>query len=1185
MPDFCHLHCHTQFSLLDGASEIGAMMDKAKADGMRGVALTDHGNMFGAFKFVAEAQKRDLKPIVGCEFYLVEDRHRKEFSRAKGERDRRFHQLLLAKDKEGYKNLSKLCSLGFIEGMYSKFPRIDKEILETYHEGLIATSCCIGAEIPQAIIKGDLEDAEKKLRWWLDLFGEDFYIEIQRHRGLENIDGLGISQEDINQILLGFAKKYQIKVIATNDSHYIEEDDWDPHDILLCVNTGARRDLPPGYGKGKRFAFSSSDYYFKTQSEMNDLFYDVPAAIDHTMEIYDKITPFDLKRDILLPHFKLPVGFDTQADYLRYLSFQGAKASSRYGRITDEVRQRLDHELNIIRTMGFDGYFLIVQDFMNAAREMGVAVGPGRGSAAGSAVAFCLGITNIDPIKYNLLFERFLNPERISMPDIDIDFDDYGRQDVIDWVVDKYGKQQVAQIITFGTMAAKSSIRDVARVLDLPLPDSDRIAKLVPSKPGTKLAKLFGKSLSDLSSDWTGDDFGNIKTLHEIHEQPDLEGQTLRLARKLEGAVRNTGIHAAGVIIAPDDITEYIPVCTSKDADLLVTQFDGSVVEDAGMLKMDFLGLKTLSIIKDAIENIVGRFGEALRIDPDQIPLDDPKTYELFQRGDTVGIFQFESEGMQKNLAELKPTNIEDLIAMNALYRPGPMDYIPLFVARKHGREKVEYPHEWLKDILEPTYGIMVYQEQIMQTAQIMADYSLGQADMLRRAMGKKKMKEMERHSKIFTEGAVKKGVDKEKAEEIYEIMAKFASYGFNRSHAAAYSVVAFQTAYLKANYCAEYMASVLTHNKSDTTKLNFFLQECKLQGVEVLGPSVNESGMNFTVNAEGKIRFGLSALKGVGEGPVNAILSERKANGPFKSIFDLVERVNLRQVNKKCMESLVYGGAFDLFEDIDRAQYFGMADDKRTLIDALVFYGNAYKKQQEDNKTSLFGAVGKEIAIPHPKIPEVVPWSLIKQLDNEKQVTGIYISGHPLDDYAVEMKTLVSPIKDLEKYQDRTVALGGIVIEAQQRVSKKGKEFGKMVIEDFDGQMELLLFSENYQKFRHFFQEGQVLYLKGKYEKGWRGDFEFRPFEIRQLDAFGEEAIRGLRLKIPVERISEELIRDLKLAFSAHPGPHDVEMLIGDMELSLPLHSKAYSVTADSLLIAKLERMGLESKILRHKK
>ena len=768
MNEFVHLHCHTQYSLLDGASDIGKMMDKAVADGQKGVAMTDHGNMFGAFKFVSEAKKRNIKPIVGCEFYLVEDRTKQSFQKSIGEKDVRHHQLMLAKNATGYANLSKLCSLGFIEGAYGKFPRIDKELLVKYTEGVIATSCCIGAIIPQLILQGKEEEAEKELQWWLDLFGEDYYIELQRHRGLENIDvggvHTGISQEYINQVLLKFAKKYNVDVICTNDSHYVEEEDNFPHDILLCVNTGAKID------DEKRFRFSSSDFYFKTQAEMANIFKDVPQSLETTMKIYDKIEVLELARDVILPNFPLPEGFETQADFLRHLVYEGAKV--RYGEITEEVRERLDMELGVITDMGFEGYFLITQDFIHEARKMDVAVGPGRGSAAGSAVAYCLTITDIDPIKYRLLFERFLNPERISMPDIDIDFDDEGRQRVIDYVVDKYGKSQVAQIITFGTMKARSAIRDVARVLELPLSEADGIAKLVPSRQGKSpsLGKVVSDKFKDLKSDWPSEEFQQIEKLHDYVNHDNLASSTLMNAAKLEGTIRNSGIHAAGVIIAPDDITNYIPVCTAKDAELLVTQFDGSVVESAGMLKMDFLGLKTLSVIKTCINIIIRRYGESARIIPNDIPLDDEKTYELFQRGDTIGIFQFESEGMQKHLRDLKPTNIEDLIAMNALYRPGPMDNIPTFINRKFGKEKVTYPHPSMEPILENTNGIMVYQEQIMETARVVGNYTLGMADMLRRAMGKKKVKEMEKHKVLFTKGAAENDISEEKALEIYDL-------------------------------------------------------------------------------------------------------------------------------------------------------------------------------------------------------------------------------------------------------------------------------------------------------------------------------------------------------------------------------------------------------------------------------
>ncbi|HMQ63254.1 MAG TPA: DNA polymerase III subunit alpha, partial [Flavilitoribacter sp.] len=882
MPEFVHLHCHTQFSLLDGAADIGTMMNKAQKDGQKGVALTDHGNMFGAFKFTYEAQKRDLKPIIGCEFYLVEDRHKKAFSRANGESDERFHQLLLAKNQKGYENISKLCSLGYLEGLYSKFPRIDKELLLQHHEGLIATSCCIGAEIPQAILRGKVEEAEEKLKWWLDLFGEDFYIELQRHRGLENIDGLGISQEDVNQQLLKFAAKYNVKVIATNDSHYVDEEDFAPHDILLCINTNSLLQ------DEKRFKFPSSDFYFKTQGEMGKLFQDVPFALDNTLEIFDKIDTLKLARDILLPAFPVPEGFTSQDDYLRHLTFDGAR--KRYGSISPEVEERLNFELSVIKQSGYPGYFLIVQDFTNTARKMGVSVGPGRGSAAGSAVAYCIGITNVDPIKYDLLFERFLNPERVSMPDIDIDFDDEGRDKVINYVIEKYGRNQVAQIVTYGTMAAKLSLRDVGRVMNVPLPEVDRVAKTFPLHLKATLAKVLAEPDIDskLKSELNSEEQEKAYRFRDLAKGEDEIGHMIQTARKLEGSVRNTGIHACGVVITPDEITKYVPVKVDKESDMLVTQFDNSVAEAAGLLKMDFLGLKTLTIIKDAVRMV--RENHGVDLDMDNIPLDDLKTYELFQRGDTVGIFQYESSGMQKYMKELVPTTFEDLIAMNALYRPGPLEYIPNFIARKHGREPITYDLPDMEEYLRDTYGISVYQEQVMLLSQKLAGFSKGQADKLRKAMGKKLKAELDAMYPKFLAGGEERGHPKKILEKVWKDWEAFASYAFNKSHSTCYAFVAFQTAYLKAHYPAEFMASVLTHNKNDISKITFFLQECKRIGLTVLGPDVNESASDFSVNKLGQVRFGLSALKGVGEGPVDEILKDRSQSGHFGNIFEFVQ-------------------------------------------------------------------------------------------------------------------------------------------------------------------------------------------------------------------------------------------------------------------------------------------------------
>ncbi len=1170
MPEFCHLHCHTHYSLLDGASHIGRMMDKAVQDGQKGIALTDHGNMFGAFHFVNEAQKRGLKGMIGCEFYLVEDRHKKSFSKAAGEKDIRYHQLLLAKNQKGYQNLSKLCSLGFIEGLYGKYPRIDKELLSGYSEGLIATSCCLAAEIPRTIARGNLELAEQKLKWWIEHFGDDYYIELMRHKGLEQIDNSSLSQEDVNQHLIRLAGKYNLKIIATNDAHYIDEEDWKPHDIILCVNTGKKID------DIDRFKFSSSDYYFKTQSEMNQLFQDLPQAIDHTMEVYDKIEMPSLARDVLLPNFPLPAQFSNQSDYLKHLVYQGAEKI--YGEISEKLRERLDFELKIIKNMGFDGYFLIVQDFISAARELGVAVGPGRGSAAGSAVAYSLKITNVDPIKYNLLFERFLNPERISMPDIDIDFDDDGRQRVIDWVVDKYGRNQVAQIITFGTMAARSSIRDVGRVLSYPLGDTDRIAKMVPSRPGTRLKNILNAGDKDLRSEWPTDDYSNIKDLISIRNSKGIEGEVIQLAEKVEGTVRNTGIHAAGLIIAPNDITHYIPVCTSKDTDLLITQFDGGIVENAGMLKMDFLGLKTLSIIKDAIDNIVKRHGKSARFEPDDIDLNDEKTFELFQRGNMIGIFQFESDGMRKFLKELKPTNIEDLIAMNALYRPGPMDNIPSFIKRKHGKEIISYPHPWLEEILKPTYGIMVYQEQIMQTAQIMADYTLGKADMLRRAMGKKKRKEMEKHRQIFADGASAKGVDVETANEIFSTMEKFAAYGFNRSHAAAYSILAFQTAYLKTHYPAEFMASVLTHNKSDISKLNFFLREAKRMGIPVLGPDINESDLNFTVNQQGKIRFGLSALKGVGEGPVEEIIRIRKEEGSYKNIWDMTKKLNLRTVNKKCMESLAQGGALDEFNEGNRATYFAPSDTYESVIEHALKFGNAFQNQKSKMSNSLFGDMSDEL-LPDPKLPKVIPWNKIELLNKEKEVTGIFISGHPLDDYQMELNHFVDVTLDkVDDIKEANIRLAGLVTEVFEGTTQKGLGYKKFTLQDFRGSKQFSLYNEQYDNFGKLVKLGAVLFVEGMNSKGYSSDnYFFRVKDVRLLDSVGKMLTKSITLQIPVENITKSLISELN-SISDPKGQHRFKLMIVDSSNSVELElvGNERKVNVDTSLIDRIGKLGL---------
>ncbi len=929
MSKFSHLHTHTQFSLLDGAASIQSLYKKAIKDGMPALAITDHGNMFGAFEFVAEAYKHKnedgtlkVKPVVGCEFYVVADRFRKTFT--KEQKDERYHQILLAKNKQGYQNLIKLTSLGYTEGLYSKYPRIDKELIVKYHEGLIATTCCIGAYVPQTILHESEEKAELEFKWWLDLFGEDYFIELQRHNIRE--------QEKINSTLQRFAKKYAVPMIATNDSHYTDRDDYNAHDILLCINTGEKQ-ATPGYDdfvnddantKNRRFKFPNDQFYFKTTEEMSALFDDVPEAIDNTNLIVDRVETLNLKKDILLPNFPVPAAFQIHGDsnlnqweYLKYLTQEGAKL--RYSDLTPEIQERLDFELFTIKTMGFAGYFLIVSDFIKAGRDMGVFIGPGRGSAAGSVVAYCIGITNIDPIKYNLLFERFLNPDRKSMPDIDTDFDDEGRQRVIEYVAQKYGRNQVAQIVTYGTMAAKMSIKDVARALDLPLAESNALAKLVPDRPGIELKRVLHapmttkdgeKSLEE--KDGVGpDDLANVKMIRDIYKGDDIRSRVLHEAERLEGSVRNTGLHAAGIIIAPDDLMTILPVCTAKDSDLLVTQIEGSVIEEAGVIKMDFLGLRTLNILKTALELIKENHGVNIVID--DIPLDDPKTFELYQKGETIGTFQFESPGMQKYLRDLKPDNFNDLIAMNALYRPGPMAYIPNYIDRKHGREPIVFDLPEMEEYLGDTYGITVYQEQVMLLAQKLAGFSKGDADVLRKAMGKKQKAILDKMKSQFVKGASAKGYAAETLEKIWTDWEAFAQYAFNKSHSTCYAFVAYQTAYLKAHYPSEYMAAVLNHAGS-IEKITFFMEECKRMGLKVLGPDINESKKGFAVNQKGEIRVGLGGLKGVGEAAVEGVIEERHSNGPFTSIFDMIKRINQRTVNKKTLESLAYAGSFRLF-------------------------------------------------------------------------------------------------------------------------------------------------------------------------------------------------------------------------------------------------------------------------------
>ena len=1182
MPDYCHLHNHTQYSLLDGASDIGNLMAKAKKDGQTAVAMTDHGNMYGAFKFVQEAKKNDIKPIVGCEFYLVKDRHKQKFSRSAGEYDTRHHQLLLAKNALGYSNLSKMCSIGFTEGLYQKWPRIDKEILLQYHEGIIATSCCIGAEIPQAIAYDKLDEAEEKLKWWLDIFGEDYYIEIQRHRGLEKIDIRDehgrktyskYSQEDINQILLGMARKYNVKVIATNDSHYVDEEDSVSHDILLCVNTGSKM------LDENRFNFPSSDFYFKTQAEMNTLFKDVPESIDNTMEIASKVDMLELARDIVLPEFPLPAQFKSQDDYLKYLTFEGAK--SRYSTMTAEIESRLNFELGVISQSGYPGYFLIVYDLIAAARNMGVIVGPGRGSAAGSAVAYCLGITNIDPIAYDLLFERFLNPERVSMPDIDIDFDDEGRSKVIDYVIEKYGQNQVAQIITYGTMAAKSSMRDVGRVLDIPLYEVDRVAKSFPQHLSASLNKVLHDGDIDpkLKSAMNKEDVDKAYEFRKLAEEDTPVGKMIASAKKLEGNIRNTGIHACGVIITPDDITNYVPVSVSKDSSLRVSQFDNSVVEDSGLLKMDFLGLRNLTIIKTAVKMIDDLHG--VKIDIDDIPLDDEKTFELFQRGDTKGIFQFESDGMASSLKMLKPTKFEDLIAMNALYRPGPMDYIPSFTKRKQGEEPIEYDLDDMKGILEETYGITVYQEQVMLLSQKLAGFTKGEADVLRKAMGKKKKKLIDELWPKFLAGCEKNNYPEETVLKIWKDWEKFASYAFNKSHATCYTYIAWQTAYLKTHYPAEYMASLLNNNKSNIKSLNFYLTECEHMGLLVLGPSVNESYEEFRVTPDGNIRFGLSGLKGVGSQPVAEIVAARDRGVKFESVFDLTKEVNLRVLNKRVMESLAYSGAMDEF-GITRSTYFNYSDKYDTLLEHAIKYGQAYQHEKEQSTNSLFGDLSNTI-LQLPKIVEVPEWSAIQKLTNEKEVTGMYISGHPLDDYKMEILHFTNCTLDIaEDVLDKTIKVAGIVTEANHGISRsKGTGYCRFTIQDTKGTFSGGLYRDNYLSYKDYMQVGQVIYLEGVSSKNQHsGNVFFNIKDVRLLETVGRDLTKKITLKANIDQIKKEAIHQLADLVKMNQGEVKIAFNIADGDETIKMFSDTVFIDMHKDILKFFNEQGWEYKL-----
>ncbi len=1177
---YSHLHNHSQYSILQSTISVKKLVQSAANFHMPAVALTDVGNMMGAFTFVKEVLKHNedsetqIKPIVGCEFYVCEDHQNKSV------KDNGYQIVLLAKNKKGYHNLSKMASIAYIDGFYY-VPRIDKKVIEKYKEDIIVLSGNMYGEIPSKILNIGEKQAEEALLWWKTTFEEDFYLELNDHNQ-EN-------EQHVNEVLLAFSEQHGVKLVAANNTYYNDKNDAKSHDILLCVKDGEKEATPKGKGRGFRYGLPNDEYYFKSQEKMKQLFQKTPEAIINIQEIVDKIEIYELQRDVLLPKFEIPNEFIDEKDdedggvrgenaYLKYLTFKGAE--KRYGKLDTETKERLDFELQVIENTGYPGYFLIVQDFISKAREMGVSVGPGRGSAAGSAVAYSLKITNIDPIEYNLLFERFLNPDRVSLPDIDIDFDDEGRQKVIDYVIDKYGSNQVAQIITYGTMAAKSSIRDTARVLDLPLPDADRIAKLVPN---TKLATIFGEDEKSVAkiAELRNDEILRVNELRNLAEGEDIEAQTINQAVALEGSIRNIGTHACGIIITPEDITNLIPVATARDSDLYVTQFDNYVVEDAGLLKMDFLGLKTLTLIKNTCKIVKALHGKEL--DPDAFPLDDDKTYELFQRGETVGIFQYESLGMQKHLKSLKPTEFADLIAMNALYRPGPMEYIPLFIQRKHGIEAIEYDLPEMKEILVETYGVTVYQEQVMLLSQKIAGFTKGEADVLRKAMGKKIFSLLEQLKPKFIKGGKKNGHPEEILEKIWKDWEAFAEYAFNKSHSTCYAYIAYQTAYLKAHYPAEYMASVLSNNMNDIKSVSFFMDECKRAGIEVLSPDINESFYKFAVNKQGAIRFGMGAIRGVGANAVEAIVSERKKKGNYKSIFDVTKRVDLRGATKKAFDGLVLAGAFDSFANTHRSQYFELDDRGVTFIEKAIRYGSKFQENANSAQVSLFGETS-EIQFEEPKIPECDPWNIMEKLAKEKEVIGMYISGHPLDDYRTEMKNFCNaPIhvfNNLSELLNKDLTIGGIVTDVQHRISKNGKGWAAFSIEDYSDAHEFRMFGEDYLKFKHFLIPNSFLHIKLSVRPGWKeGDTRIQFNSIQMLQDVLETLANKLTLQLNVLELDDEKIHSIEEIVKQYKGKDHLNFVVYDMEEQLKLHmpSRTSKVKISQELLTLLDTKDLK--------
>ena len=1228
MQDFIHLHVHTYYSILDGQSSVSKLVDKAVANGMKGMAITDHGDMFGIkelFNYcnkvngkLRDEGKPEFKPIFGCEMYVA---RRKKSDRSDPKVDKSgYHLIVLAKNYNGYKNLIKLVSRAWVDGFYMR-PRTDREDLERYHEDLIVCSACIAGEVPAKILRDDIEGAREAIEWYKRVFGDDYYLELQRHEVKDpnqraNRETFPLQQK-ANRVILQLAKEYGIKVVCTNDAHFVDKDNAEAHDHLLCLSTGHDLDDP------NRMLYSKQEW-FKTREEMNEVFADVPEALSNTIEILDKVETYSIDHAPIMPFFPIPKEFGTEedtrrnitpeqlyheftsdengenplpkdeadkkikklggidklyrikfeADYLAKLAYDGAK--ERYGDpLSKEVHERVKFELHIMKTMGFPGYFLIVQDFINSARdELGVMVGPGRGSAAGSVVAYCLGITKIDPMKYDLLFERFLNPDRISLPDIDTDFDDDGRGKVLEWVEDKYGHDKVAHIITYGTMATKNAIKDVARVEKVPLAEVNALCKQIPDKLSDSEGNSLKMNLPNAIK--------CVPALREAEASPDPRMRnTITYAKMLEGTVRGTGIHACGTIICRDAISDWVPVSTAEDKSdpghkLLCTQYDGHVIEETGLIKMDFLGLKTLSILKEAVENV--KLHRGIDIDLDTIPIDDPQTYQLYSEGRTIGTFQFESAGMQKYLRELHPTTFEDIIAMNALYRPGPMDYIPSFIARKNGKEEIKYDIPCMEKYLKDTYGITVYQEQVMLLSRQLADFTRGQSDALRKAMGKKKKAIVDQMKPMFIEGGKKNGHDPKVLEKIWADWEKFASYAFNKSHATCYSWVAYQTAYLKAHYPAEYMAANMSRNLANITEITKLMDECKAMGIETLGPDVNESRNKFSVNKGGAIRFGLAAIKGMGAAAAESLIAEREKNGPYKDIFDFVQRVNLSACNRKCFESLALSGGFDSF-GIDRERYFAQNEKGENFFDSLLRFGQAYQVSKQQASNNLFSMFAdEEVEIATPKIPECERWSDIERLNRERDLVGIYLSAHPLDSYAVVLENLCNTkcpeVADKKELMDRgDITVGGIVTNVRESMTKKGKPCGFVMLEDFEGSGEIALYGEAWGRWRGMFSIGASVYIKAQITQMYAGSnfYDFNISDIQYLQTVKDKRIEKLTIVIDSHKISTTLVTDLCQKLSADPGPTHVYVQLDSIEdrRSITMRSKGMSVNVTKDLLS----------------